>query len=135
MTDPLSPEEIEVKPWSAAMIAWLRRSTPGDLEPSTMAQLADIAEDHARLVAEVAVLRKEREYRFADLEALRAENAKLRERVEKLERTCASGSRAIALATTAVHSPDQQDLARWCAARDVFCAHFAALAATEEEPR
>ncbi len=76
-------------------------------------RLLSIAEDHARL---------------------HAENAKLRERVGKLERTCASAARAVGLASTAVHSPDQQDFARWCAARDVFCAHFAALAALDEEP-
>ena len=42
-----------VEPWSTTMIAWLRRSTPEHLEPHTLTQLADIARDHARLVADL----------------------------------------------------------------------------------
>ncbi len=86
-----------VEPWSTTMIAWLRRSTPEHLEPHTLTQLADIAEDHARLVEENGRLnaiiraggetlerqRAELEQNREDWNALRAENAKLRERAEK----------------------------------------------------
>lgn len=57
MTEPLSSEEID----------------------------EHFAAEIARLHAENATLRKEREYRCADLEAANAENAKLRERVGRLE--------------------------------------------------
>ena len=118
MTDPLSPEELH------ALIDAKHRNEGWDITTVQADRLLDIAEDHARLVAEVcirhrctahydvpvqnlnecsgsecggciaaqrdtaraenATLLKEREYRFADIEALRAENAKLRERVANL---------------------------------------------------
>ena len=120
MTDPLSRDELH------ALIDAKHRNEGWDITTAQADRLLDIAEDHARLVAEVcirhrctahydvpvqnlnecsgsecggciaaqrdtaraenATLLKEREYRFADIAALRAENAKLRERVGKLAR-------------------------------------------------
>lgn len=81
------------------MIAWLRRSTPEHLEPHTLTQLADIARDHARLVADLeahrSLSRNQIEQWQHELDTLRAELARIRAHIESShnEVTCSQDAR------------------------------------------
>ena len=93
-----------VEPWSTTMIAWLRRSTPEHLEPHTLTQLADIARDHARLVADLeahrSLSRNQIEQWQHERDALRAKLAEQERELAVLRsglEQCETSLRAVAV--------------------------------------